>query len=109
MSFVRLIKRAIQLIIPPAVFLGLTAYFGWNAFQGDHGMRAYQHQLVLRQQALKAEHDATVDQEIWKRRIGSMDERALDADTLDERSRAMLNLAENDDLVIPYAPNDKLY
>ncbi|MCQ9154374.1 FtsB family cell division protein [Acidomonas methanolica] len=109
MSVTRFLRRAVRAILPPALFLGLTAYFGWNALQGAHGMRAYHQQLKLREDALQAQRDANAEQGVWKQRIISLDERALDADMLDERSRAMLNLAREGDIVIPYAPNDKLW
>ncbi|WP_408887669.1 FtsB family cell division protein [Neoasaia chiangmaiensis] len=102
-------RRAVRAIVPPALFLGLTAYFGWNAMQGDHGIHAYHQQLQLREQALQAQRDANDEQIVWKRRVASLDERALNADMLDERARAMLNLARTGDLVIPYGPHDKLY
>ena len=91
------------------VFLGLTAYFVWNALHGAHGIHAYHQQLKLEQQALQAAEDAQEEQIVWKRRIRSLNERALDSDMLEERARAMLNLAESGDTVIPYGANNNLY
>ncbi|WP_025840732.1 FtsB family cell division protein [Asaia platycodi] len=109
MQIVRAIRRVVRAVVPPALFLGLTAYFGWNALQGDHGLKAYHQQLKLMDQAVQAQKDADDEQAVWKRRITSLNERALDADMLDERSRAMLNLARSGDTVIPYGPHEKLY
>lgn len=109
MQIFRAIRRLVRAVVPPAVFLGLALYFGYNALQGDHGIKAYKQQLKLLDQAVQAKKDADDEQIVWKRRIGSLNERALDADMLDERSRAMLNLARNGDTVIPYGPHDKLY
>ncbi|AOX16853.1 FtsB family cell division protein [Kozakia baliensis] len=109
MQIVRHIRRAVRAIIPPTLFLGLSVYFGWNALHGEHGMHAYHTQLQLREQALQAQQDSKSEQIVWKRRISSLNERALDADMLDERSRAMLNLAKGGDIVIPYGPHEKLY
>lgn len=109
MQFFRVFRRAVRAVVPPALFLALTGYFGWNALQGDHGMKAYHQQLTLMSQAVQAQKDAEAEQIVWKRRITSLNERALDADMLDERSRAMLNLAREGDTVIPYGPHEKLY
>ncbi|AFW02270.1 septation inhibitor protein [Gluconobacter oxydans] len=105
----RLIKRAIRTVAPPVLFLSLTAYFGWNALHGAHGIRAYQDRLVLQQQAIQSQQDAKDEQAVWHRRVLALKEKALDADILDERSRAMLNLTRNGDIVVPYGPHDKLF
>ena len=49
------------------------------------------------------------EQAAWSQRVSGLRNGALDADTLDERSRAMLNLAEPNDVVVPYGQNGKLY
>lgn len=106
---VRLIKRALRMVLPSALFLSLTGYFGYNALHGAHGMRAYQEQLALEDQARQARQDALDEQTVWRRRIAALQEKALDADMLDERSRAMLNLTRKGDIVVPYGPRDKLF
>ena len=40
MAVVRTIKRKLRGSIAPLVFLSLVGYFGWNATQGDHGLKA---------------------------------------------------------------------
>lgn len=109
MSFIRHVRRFVRSIAPSVVFLGLTGYFGWNAVHGDHGIRAYHEQLKIRGQALQAQQDANDEQVVWRRRVASLNERALDGDMLDERTRAMLNLARGGDIVIPYKTDEKLY
>ena len=51
---------------------------------------------------------AKMEQAAWMQRVSGLRDAGLDADTLDERSRAMLNLAEPNELVVPYGKN-KLY
>jgi len=109
MQIGRFFRRAVKMIVPPSLFLGLTFYFGWNAMQGDHGLRSYAQQLTLLDQAKQSQKDALAERGIWERRVSALQESALDADMLDERSRAMLNLSNERDLVIPYGPHDKLY
>ena len=96
MSIARTAQRVVQAIIPPVLFLSLAGYFGWNAMRGDHGLRAYamrQHQLVT----AKAE------------RVAGLRANHIDPDTLDERARAMLNLADPNDVVVPYGQANKLF
>jgi cell division protein FtsB len=109
MQIGRMIRRAVKATVPPVLFLSLAAYFGWNAMQGEHGLKSYAQQLKLLDQAHQAQADAISERDIWARRVGSLQERAIDADMLDERGRAMLNLSNGRDLVVPYSPHDKLY
>lgn len=108
MSLARAVKRKVKAAIPPLLFLSLVGYFGWNATQGDHGLRSYQVQLHLLQQAKDAQQAAVMEQTAWSQRVSGLRDGGLDADTLDERSRAMLNLAEPNEIVVPYGSN-KLY
>lgn len=109
MKLGRMIRRAVRAVVPPLVFMGIAGYFGWNATQGDHGMQAYQQQLVLLDQAKQAQQDASAEQVAWRRRVNGLRDHSLDTDTLDERSRAMLNLANQNDVVVPYDRHDPLY
>ncbi|NVN11915.1 MULTISPECIES: septum formation initiator family protein [Nguyenibacter] len=109
MQIGRMIRRAIRMVVPPALFIGLTGYFGWNAMQGDHGMHSYQAQLRLLDEARAAQQDAMSEQLAWARRVRGLKENALDRDTLDERARAMLNLSRSNELVVPYGAHDRLY
>ena len=108
MSIARAIKRKVRAALPPLLFLSLVGYFGWNATQGDHGLHAYRDRLQLLSQANAAEQAANAEQAAWMQRVSGLRNGQLDADTLDERARAMLNLAEPSELVVPYGSN-KLY
>ena len=109
MSFGRAVKRRFKAALPPVFFLSLVAYFAWNTNQGAHGRKSYASQVLLLSQA-QSGHDAAVsEQAAWAQRVSGLRDRHLDADTLDERARAMLNLANPDDLVVPYSQHDKLY
>ena len=109
MSFKRTVKRKLKAGLPPVFFLGLVAYFSWNATQGDHGLRSYSAQLQLLAKADDGKSAAIAEQAAWTRRVSGLRDHALDADTLDERARAMLNLADPNDIVVPYGPNNRLY
>lgn len=109
MNFGRTVRKIIRTIIPPILFLGLTGYFAWNAVQGEHGMKSYQQQLKLLDKAKQARLDAVSEQQAWAKRVKGLRETGLDTDILDERARAMLNLTDSHDIVIPYSQNDHLY
>jgi cell division protein FtsB len=109
MTFFRAVKRRIKEAVPPVIFLALTGYFGWNATQGELGLKSYAQQLALLDKATAARASAVLEQQSWRQRVEGLRDAALDADTIDERSRAMLNLAEPDEVVVPYGPNDKLF
>ena len=103
------LKRRARMMVAPAIFLAITGYFGWNATKGDRGLVAYAqrqellHQVVGDQDAAKAERDG------WDRRVAGLRAHHLDPDTLDERARAMLNLAEPSDVIVKLSSQEKLF
>ena len=109
MNIVRGAKRLAQAAIPPVLFLSLTTYFGWNALRGDHGLRSY----ALRQQQLiratSERKSAEAERDAWETRVAGLRANHIDPDTLDERARAMLNLADPADVVVPYGQTSKLF
>ncbi|QHC36258.1 septum formation initiator family protein [Komagataeibacter xylinus] len=109
MQIVKIAKRVMRATIPPALFIALTGYFGWNVMRGEHGLHSYATQLHLLDEARSAQKDATAEQEVWLRRVRGLKEGALDTDLLDERARSMQNLARQDEIVVPYAEHDHLY
>jgi cell division protein FtsB len=109
MSFGRMVKRKAKAAIPPLVFLSLVGYFGWNATQGDRGLKAYALQLQdlkLAQSQLAA---AEAERDAWEMKVSGLRSNHLDPDTLDERARAMLNLADPGDIVVPYGQGKRLF
>ena len=109
MSFGRRIKLALRAMVPPVLFLALVGYFGWNATQGDHGLQAY----AMRQEQLKAVQGDLQriegERDQMERRVAGMRSARLDPDTLDERSRAILNLADPNDIVVMYGGGKRLF
>jgi cell division protein FtsB len=102
-------KRKLRAAVPPLIFIGLTAYFAWNATSGDRGLKAY----AARQEMLRmAQADLARDEaerDAWDRRLAGLRNAHLDRDTLDERARAMLNLTDPADIVVPYPAKDRLF
>jgi cell division protein FtsB len=109
MAFGRELKRRLRGAIAPVIFLALTGYFCWNAVQGAHGLKAYAAQQTMLTQAQADLTAAQADRDAWQRRVQALDSAHLDRDMLDERARAMLNLANPNDIIVQYAPKDRLY
>ena len=109
MSIRRELKRRVKVAMAPVFLLGVAGYFSWSATQGDHGLQAYarqRDQLRLAQAEL-GRVDADVD--VWERRVSGLRNARLEPDTLDERARAMLNLADPADVVVMYGQGKKLF
>ncbi len=109
MSFGRELKRRARIMIAPTVFLAITCYFGWNATQGERGLVAYAQRQELLRQVDADQTAAKAEREGWETRVAGLRARHLDPDTLDERARAMLNLAEPTEVIVKLGPQDKLF
>jgi cell division protein FtsB len=109
MAFGREAKRRVKAAVAPLIFLSLVGYFGWNAVQGNRGLVAYAERKELLVQAQTDQAKALADRDAWERRVAGLRSRHIDADTLDERARAMLNLADPTDVIVPYAAKDRLF
>ena len=109
MAFWRTVRRRLREAVAPSIFLALTAYFGWNATQGALGLKSYAQQIALLDRANSAQAAAEAERQSWRQRVEGLRDAALDADTIDERARAMLNLADSTEIVVPYGPNGKLF
>ena len=109
MQLGREIKRRLKAAIAPLIFLSLVGYFGWNAVQGNHGLVAFAQRQQIFAQAQADQVQTKADKEAWDRRVSALRSRHLDADMLDERSRAMLNLANPNDIIVSYGPQDHVF
>lgn len=109
LNFGRVMKRRLRAAIAPLVFLSLIAYFGWNATQGAHGLIAYKTRKTLLALALADQHNAQKDYDRWALRDAGLRADRIDADLLDQQARAMLNLANPADIVVPYPAGQHLF
>ena len=109
MSLAVAAKRTARAAIVPAVFLSLTAYFLWQAQQGNRGLNTWEQRkgdLLAAQSELQR---AQTDLAGWERRVQAMQRSPIDRDTLDERARAMLNLSDPSDVILPYPQGQRLF
>jgi cell division protein FtsB len=109
MAVGRELKRRARIMIAPSIFLAITAYFGWNATQGEHGLVAYAKRQELLKQVLDEQKAAKAERDAWEIRVVGLRTNHLNPDTLDERARSMLNLADPSEVIVKLAPQDKLY
>ncbi len=109
MSWSGALRRQAKAVVAPAMFLGLAGYFGWNATQGARGSQAY----AMRQEQLRTVETELLrmatERDAWERRVAGLRTQRLDPDTLDERARAMLNVADPSDVVMPYGAGKRLF
>jgi len=84
----------------PLLALSAGGYFGYHLQNGDHGLKS-RAQLQTRADVLAGELAGLreVRQRI-ERDVALLQPESLDPDMLDERARAILNLAHPDDLVM---------
>ena len=109
MSVWREIKRRCKAAVPPLVFLGLTGYFAWSASHGDRGLQAYAQREQQLRDAQGEQGRVQAELAVWERRVAGLRTSRLDPDTLDERARATLNLADPAEVVVIYGPGKKLF
>ncbi len=109
MSLAREIKRRVRIALPPVIFLTITSYFGWSATQGDRGLVAYAHRKELQAQVDADKAAAQAERDGWETRVKGLRARHLNPDTLDERARAMLNLAQPEEVIVKLGPQEKLF
>lgn len=103
------LKRRVRIMLAPAIFLSITAYFAWNATQGGRGLRAYAQRQELLRQVLADEAHARAERDAWAVRVAGLRTNHLNPDTLDERTRLMKNLSEPADVIVKFTGQDKLF
>lgn len=95
-------------VIGPVVSIVLILYFGLNLIEGDHGLLAWvrrAHQVHAAETRLAATEDELTR---LRHRSELLKGNHLDADLLDERTRAALNSIGPDEIVIFSPPGKPL-
>jgi len=84
----------------PLLACGAGGYFAYHLEIGDHGLKA-RADLERRKEVLAGELAGLKEvRERLERDVSLLRPESLDPDMLDERARAILNLANKDDLVM---------
>ena len=100
MSLARDIRRHARQVVAPVLWISLLSYFAYHAIQGERGVFAW---MTFNQQLKQARAlaDAVGAQRSeLENRVQHLSNASLDPDLLDERVRAMLNLARQDEVVL---------
>ncbi len=108
MSFARAVKTRLKDALPPVAFLALSGYFVWHSMHGDFGLMARERRLADIEEAKLVLARAEAERDAMERRVAGMRGGELDRDQLDERARALLNMVGKDEIVVPYAPAQRL-
>jgi cell division protein FtsB len=109
MSLLRFLKRAFDALVLPVVFLAVSGYFVWHAMHGERGLIAREQRLADIAAARSDLARAEADRDAIERRVSGLRGDRLDRDQLDERARALLNMAGRDEIVVPYPQDRRLY
>ena len=87
-------------MIGPLMVAGVLAYFGYHTIQGERGILTWlqlSHQIDRTARALDA---SRAEESRIEQRVALLRSDNLDPDMLDERARAVLNLAAPGEIVI---------
>jgi len=109
MGFWRGVKRRLKALLAPAIFLAVAGFFGWHTVHGERGTSARERRVEEIRAASLNLDNARAEQTAVLRRVNGLRADGLDRDQLEERARALLNLTQPGELVVPYAPGQKLY
>ena len=90
-------------MITPIAYLGLIALiivFAHSGLQSDNGLAAFR-EAGSEERRLKSELDAlTAQRKHIENKVNRLSEASLDLDLLDERARAVLGLAREDEMIV---------
>ncbi len=93
-------------LIAPVLFFGASAFFIWHAQQGEE---RHVERLQDLAQARVGLNIATAEREAMERRVNAVRGSEMDRDQVEERARALLNLSRPGEIILPYAPGERLY
>ena len=102
MAILQELRRRAPGILPPLLGALAFSYFVYHAVEGDRGLRSW---LKLRQEIAAArvtEAELASERVVLERRVALLRPESLDRDTLEERARAVLDIARPDERVILY-------
>ncbi len=109
MAFWRGVKRRLKSLLFPALFVAGSGFFVWHTLHGERGTLARERRVAEIAQARDQLRAAQAEQAALSRRVSGLRADALDRDQLEERARALLNLTQPGETVIPYGPAQRLY
>lgn len=94
-------RRIFSILAFHVVVLGASGFFAWNAYIGERGLVARREHKIRIAQLNRQIDELKLERTARERRVSALSADEIDRDLLDERVRAVLNLAHRNDLVIP--------
>lgn len=88
-------------MIVPLLLLAITGYFVFNAINGSRGIKAQRRDQALLAQDKTALTKVQATRDRWQARVDALRHHAIEKDMLNAQARAVLNLANPDDLSVP--------
>jgi len=97
----RRITQSAGLLIVPAICCAVTIYFGYAGIVGPRGLLAWSETEAYLNLSQRELNDIREERIALERRIGLLDEQALDPDLLEEVARSMLAQGRPGEVTIP--------
>nr|TFG54792.1 MAG: hypothetical protein E4H34_01830 [Hyphomicrobiales bacterium] len=97
----RQITQSVGLLILPAICCAITIYFGYVGIAGPRGLLAWSETEVNLSVSQRELSDIRTQRIALERRIGLLDEQALDPDLLEEVARTALAQGRPGEVAIP--------
>jgi cell division protein FtsB len=97
-------RKRLRYVAGSLAGIAVMAYFGYHAVNGERGFLAW---LEIRRQLEDTQRFAArvvSQRQSWEDRVRRLHVESLDPDLLDERARAMLNVALPGDIIILTGP-----
>ncbi|MGH7089002.1 MAG: FtsB family cell division protein, partial [Stellaceae bacterium] len=94
------IRRRARRVAGPVAAVSLVAYFSYHLVEGDRGLMAWRQSSEQIRIAEAELAQITAQEASLRHRVSLLEPNHLDRDLLDERARAVLNLAGKDERVI---------
>ncbi len=104
---IREIRKRARFLIAPLLGSLALVYLIYYGIQGDRGLLAW---IQRGQDVVVAEQNLLVQQtqrDALAHRVARLQPESLDIDLLDERVRAVLNLADRDDIILLETPEEE--
>lgn len=109
LAFLRGVKRRAQALVLPTIFFALCGYFAHHAMHGTRGLLARDARNTEIAAARIVLAEAEAERDAMERKVAGLRAEHLDRDMLEERARALLNVVSRDEIIVPYAPNRRLF
>ena len=107
MGFVPVIMRNLRAAVGPVLGFCVVGYFAYHSFEGERGVYAYVRLAEQVEIARAHLDDVRAERLALEKRVAMMRSESLDPDMLEEQTRALLNFARPNELIILEAPQNR--